>query len=90
MSVRPHEQAIIQGLIDSATPDRRSELYADAEETLGNANLISGRRRFTAEESKEIDLSVEMIVRIEATKRNKGAWFRFKRRLQVVQMYMGS
>jgi hypothetical protein len=52
MSVSPREQAIIQSLIDNATSEQRRELYADAEETLGNANLISGRRRFTAEESK--------------------------------------
>jgi hypothetical protein len=90
MPVSSREQIIIQSMIDTATPEERRQLYAEAEETLGNANLIAGQRLLTSAESKEIDLSVEMIVRIEATERKKGPWFRFKRRLQVVQMYMGA
>ena len=88
--INSREQVTIQTLIDIATPEERGRFYAEAEEKLADANFAASRRFLTAEERKDVDVAVEMIVRVEATQQKKGAWFRFKRRLQVVQMYMGS
>lgn len=90
MPVSSREQIMIQAMIDSATTEERRQLYAHAEEKLSEANLAAGHRFLTGDENKEVDVAVEMIVRIESTERKKGAWFRFKRRLQIVQMYLGS
>lgn len=90
MALSGAEQNEVQKAIDAAPLSERDVMRAEAESTLAQINAIMGSKILTKEESKAADFAVEFLVRLEATSKSKGWWFRAKRRLQLVQMYLGS
>lgn len=89
MPLTSREHEAVQREVDNADQQQRTELKVDAELVLSNANTFSQSRKLLAHERKAFEMAVEVLVRLEATEKNKGWWFRAKRRLQLVQMYLG-
>ena len=80
----------IQAQIDNCSKEEVIELGQNAENTLQHINILVGQKLLSREEKKAAEIAVETLVRIESTEKNKGWWFRTKRRLQIMQMYMGA
>lgn len=87
MSSRDHDA--VEALVSSSSIEERAQLKISAEQMLLTLNNSMGRWH-TEEERKAAEYAIEILVRIEASERNAGWWFRAKRRLQLVQMYMGN
>lgn len=83
------EQQRVQDLVDAADAQQRQELRQQAEERLLNLTGIMSSRLLTAEESKAADIAIEILARLDCLANNGGWWYRSKRRMQLVQMYMG-
>ena len=49
-----------------------------------------GQKLLEKEEKKAGEIAIEMIVRLEATEKGKGFFFRTKRRVQVLCQYLNS
>ena len=90
MALSNAEHQEVQQMIDSASAEDRRNLQADAEATLANVNALMGQGLLSKEASKAGDIAIEILTRLEATEQGKGWWFRAKRRVQLVQMYLGS
>ena len=89
MSVSHAEHQEIQAMIDASSSDGLKDLKAKAEATLAHVNEHMSRM-LTADERKAADVAIEILVRIEATEKSGGWWFRTKRRMQLVQLYLGA
>ena len=76
-------------MINSATEGDRYKMLADAEHNLSQINLVLDKEPLTDEERKAVYVAIEVLARLEATEKNKGWWFRTKRRYQLYQMYLG-
>jgi hypothetical protein len=85
------EQDKIQAEIDEAGADMRRVMKFEAEERLKDFRFRLGIDAALADyQQKEINEAIETIVRLEATELGKGAWFRFRRRAQLVHsLYSG-
>ncbi|NTU50101.1 MAG: hypothetical protein HGA87_04310 [Desulfobulbaceae bacterium] len=90
MPMSVQEQQQIQMMIDAASKEERREMCENAEATLSQINMIMGQKVLSKEESKATDVAIEILMRVEATEKGKGWWFRAKRRVQLTQMYLGS
>ena len=90
MPLSMSSQDEIQALIDNSSKDEIEELVRNAENTLQEVNILSGQKFLSGDEKKSAEIAVETLVRVESTEKNKGWWFRTKRRLQIMQMYMGA
>lgn len=90
MPTNSAEQQQIQQLIDAASAQERLEMRANAEATLTQVNVLMGQKILSREENKASDIAIEILVRLEDLERGPSWWFRTKRRLQLVQMYLGS
>lgn len=90
MPLSGNEQQQIQTMVDAASKEERQEMCANAEATLSQVNMLMGQKLLSKEESKAAGVAIEILVRVEATEKGKGLWFRTKRRLQLTQMYLGS
>lgn len=89
MPITSSEHDQIQRMIDAASPQQRAELKSNAEATLGQVNVLMGQKALPREEGKAAGIAIEILVRLEAAEKGGGWWFRTKRRLQLVQMYLG-
>lgn len=89
MTLSSIEQQHIQDAVDLATPDQYQQMKIDAENTLTMTNAMMGHK-LANEEMKLAEMAIEVLVRLEAMENNKGWWFRTKRRVQLVQMYLGN
>ena len=89
MSLSSAEHQQVQAALDSASPDDRLALKARAEASLAEANLLLDQGALTRDESKVVEIAVETLVRLEADAKGGGWWFRAKRRVQLLQMYLG-
>lgn len=89
MPLSSGEQQTIEDMVAAASPDQRRNMRADAEAALSQINRLMGQRLLSREENKVAERAVEVLVRLEAIENGKGWWFRSKRRLQLVQMYLG-
>ena len=81
------EQGQIQSVIDSSTADQRHTFEAEAK----GAAIDCGRaiRLGTNKPAykNRFHLAIEMLVRLEATQKRKGWWFRAKRRVQLTKEF---
>lgn len=84
------EQCQIQHIINVATAEQREELRLESQNTLINLNWLMGQKLLEKEEKKAGEIAIEMIVRLEATEKGKGFFFRTKRRVQVLCQYLNS
>lgn len=84
------EMLEIQELVDNGSPEDRARMRANAETVLSEVNMLMGQRLLSAGENKSGNVAIEVLVRLEATERGKGWWFRMKRRPQLTKMYLGS
>lgn len=84
------EQQLIQSMVLDSSEIQKTKLCQAAKTTLSEINWVMSQRILTREENKEAEKAVEILMRVEATEKNKGWWFRTKRRLQITQMYLGS
>jgi len=89
MSISAAQHHEIQTMIDASSPDGLKDLKAKAEATLAHVNQHMGRL-LTGDESRAADVAIEILVRIEAAENSGGWWFRTKRRMQLVQLYLGA
>jgi len=83
------DQQAIEKIVAAASPDRRNVLRAEARTALAHINKTLAQRILFLEETKAAETAIELLVRIEAIEKAKGWWFRFKRRLQLTQTYLG-
>lgn len=88
MPLSSSDQQLVQDMIDSATRAQRGDFKVNAEMTLSRVNALMGTKLLSGQENKAGEIAIEMLVRLEATEQNK--LFRTKRRLQLVQMYLGA
>jgi hypothetical protein len=89
MALSSAQQDHVQNIVDAATADERQQLTLNAEMTLLEINSVAATRVLDRQERVEAEYAIEMLVRLEATENQKGWWFRSKRRIQLVQMYLG-
>lgn len=80
----------VQNNIDLANEEEIDEMKIEAESILADINLLMDRGFLSNEQKYASELAIELLVRIEATTQKKGWWFRSKRRLQLIQLYLGS
>ena len=90
MSLSTRDQQQVQQMIEAATAEDRSEMYAEAEATLAQVNALMGQGLLSKEDSIAAENAIEILMRLEATEQGKGWLFRTKRRIQLLQMYLGS
>lgn len=90
MPISAHEQNLVQVEIDMASETERKVMRERAEEILADANFVSGSRLLSHEESHAAEIAIEYLTRLDAIRLGKGWWFRTKRRMQLVQMYLGN
>lgn len=90
MPLSGREQQVIQIMIEGASFEERNEMKLEAEHTLRQIHMIMGRKSLSKEERMAADAAIETLVRLESTEQNKGAFFRAKRRFQLVVMYLGN
>lgn len=90
MAISGQEQQQIQMMIEAASKEERREMCENAEATLSQINMLMRQKVLSKEESKSLDFAIEILMRVEATEKGKGWWFRTKRRAQLIQMYLGS
>lgn len=85
MSLSGAEQASLQEEIESKDIDEKFQMRIKAENFLFDINSIMDQRKLTNEELRRSEIAIEIIVRIEAAEKNKGWFFRVKRRVQLVR-----
>ncbi|WP_265519481.1 hypothetical protein [Nitratireductor luteus] len=90
MSLSRADQDAAQAVVDHASAKDRAELKAQAEQLLAETNHLMGQRLLTREESHDSEIAIEILVRLEALEESGGWWFRAKRRVQLIQMYLGN
>ncbi len=79
----------VQSLVHNASAEERLELKQNAETTLVEARRMMDLGPFPADVRKQIEIAVEILVRLEALEQRGGWWFRSKRRIQLTHMYLG-
>lgn len=79
----------MQTMIDSASAEERKQIRAEAEATLAALNVLMGQKYLSSEELHVGELAIEALTRLDATEFGKGWLYRAKRRVQLVQMYLG-
>jgi hypothetical protein len=88
MSISTTEQVQIQGQIDDAGSADLQRLRDEAEDALELISIYAGMRGLTGEENRQAEWAIEVLVRLEATEKGKGSFFRAKRRAQLVIQYI--
>ncbi len=89
MALSTSTQLQIQEAIESLDDEILQSKIIEAEIFLENLALLSQTRLLTKQEHKDADRAIELLVRYEGYKTNKGWWFRFKRRASLVNQYFG-
>ncbi len=84
------DQQTIERVVARASGVRRNALRAEARTALTHLSKTLAQRILFLEETKAAETAIELLVRIEAIEKDKGWWFRFKRRVQLTQIYLGS
>ena len=90
MPLSTRDQQQVQQMVEAASAENRREMRAEAEATLAQVNALMGQLLLSKDDSKAGEIAIEILIRLEATERGKGWWFRTKRRIQLTQMYLGS
>jgi hypothetical protein len=81
------EHANIDNLISSTDNQNREALKSEAMDKLEEVLAWRSINMDANMTKREIELLIELIVRIEAFEQKKGFWFRFKRRGQLIMRY---
>lgn len=89
MSLSSTEQMAIQNEIDGSDNDKLFSISESAKSTLVAINNISHQRILSADERKQSDIAIEYLVRIDATKKGKGALYRMRKRISLTMIYQG-
>ena len=79
----------LQAMVDSSDAAELEELFRESEEILTRINAMLDVGPITQEQKFLALSAIEIITRIEQRQRGGGWWFRTKRRMQLVQMYLG-
>ena len=77
------EQQQIQMKVDAASKEERQEMCDSAEAVLLRINMLGYQKILSTKERKPAVEAIEILTRVEATEKGKGALFRMKRRLQL-------
>lgn len=89
MGISKLEQDMMQATIETATKEELQIFEQEAKSLLNQASAVMSQKVLTREEMYSVHQATEMLVRIEATSKNKGSLFRLKRRVQIAKMYLG-
>lgn len=89
MALTKAEQDIIQHKINISDDDERFEIESYSKSILAEINTIMSVRKLTPDERKASNIAIENLVRLDATKRGKGAWYRMKKRFSLTSLYLG-
>ena len=90
VAISASQHAYVEQLVLRATQAELDRLRSDAEDTLHHINHLIGRQILTAKETQAVHLAIEFLVRIECRQNGRGWWFRWRRRMQLVQTYFGN
>ncbi len=85
MSVSIAEQDQIQALIDSSSREKRNELRKAANDALAEFKVLFGVRILNRAERDGLDVQAEILVRLDSTELGKGAFYRTRRRFQILR-----
>ena len=85
MSVSIAEQDQIQALIDSSSREKRNELRKAANDALAEFKVLFGVRTLNRAERDALDVQAEILVRLDSTELGKGAFYRTRRRFQILR-----
>ena len=83
------EQRTIEKMVAAATPDQRKAMRSEAEAALIQVNSRPAQRLLFHEEKQIAERAIELLVCMDAIEKGKGWWYRFKRRIQLTQSYLG-
>jgi len=83
------EQQTIEKIVAAASPDQRNVMRSEAKTALTQLNKRMAQRLLFLEENKVAETAIELLVRMEAVEKERGWRFRFKRRHQLKQIYLG-
>ena len=83
------EQRTIENMVAAATPDQRKAMRSEAEAALIQVNSQAAQRLLFHGEQQTAERAIELLVCMDAIEKGKGWWFRFKRRIQLTQSYLG-
>ena len=83
------EQDQIQSMVDRASPTERQSLRLEAEGELNQLRILAAQKILSAAESKQGEIAIEMLTRLDTTENGKGFLYRTKRRVQLTAMYFG-
>ena len=83
------EQRTIEKMVAAATPDQRKAMRSEAEAAIIQVNSRTVQRLLFHEEKQTAERAIELLVCIDAIEKGKGWWYRFKRRIQLTQSYLG-
>lgn len=80
----------IDRIVGAAGLDQRIVMRSEAEAALTQIKMRKSQRILFQEEQAVAQSAIELLVRMDAIERGKGWWFRFKRRLQLTERYLGA
>jgi len=83
------EQDQIQSMVDTASREERQLLRLEAESELNQIRMLAGSKILSAAESKQGEIAIEMLTRLDTTENSKGFLYRTKRRMELTAMYFG-
>lgn len=83
------EQDQIQSMVDRASREERQLLRLEAESELNQIRMLAGSKILSAAESKQGEIAIEMLTRLDTTENGKGFLYRTKRRMELTTMYFG-
>jgi hypothetical protein len=89
MALSRTEQDIIQHKINVSDDEERFKIESYSKSVLAEINTMISVRKLTPEERKASDIAIENLVRLDATKKGKGAWHRMKKRFSLTSLYLG-
>ena len=84
------EQGQIQSVIDSSTAEKLHELEAEAKAVARESGRAIRLGTNIPAYKDRYHIAIEMLVRLETTRKRKGWWFRAKRRAQLTKEYTAS
>ena len=87
MPITMQEHKLFDILLREKNTDKMQELKAEAILELEEVKFWKLAGTEGKHTEKEIDLLIELLVKIEAHEQGKGIWFRFKRRTELLKEY---
>jgi hypothetical protein len=76
-------------MIDVASALERRCMQENAEAALAQLNAAMQRGSLSRDQRKAAEVAIEVLTRLEATRRRQGWWYRVRRRVRLAQLHLG-